>query len=425
MASGMGRKLWTSKKQAHRIGPKSREKRLNGPKGPLFSTTGETGELRKPGCGPVLIRAEKNRSVSRVGACGPALKANLTEKTMIQTPRHEFNHLGPDDRRREIARILAAGVLRLHSRAALAVAPDATTQKNPEDSGQNCLEVPADPRLSVHTGLRHRDPRKELAVQLNIAKEVAALQRMTSQGTAGALRRSVRRAHERQQQGVARQTHRLAVADCRRKATCPSGPGGGPTNWPMTPTCGSRPRGSWPSRRRRPSARPRGPWSVRATTGCHQPDSVITRRYKDEDLQVKVLTAGFEFEGEVYKSLSAVAKTITGQHCNGFLFFRLGQGVTSMTDQRKPAAVQPTVRCAVYTRKSTEEGLEQEFNSLDAQREAGEAFIRSQAREGWTCLPDRLRRRRASPAATWTALPFVVSWPTSRLAKSTPSSSTK
>jgi site-specific DNA recombinase len=47
------------------------------------------------------------------------------------------------------------------------------------------------------------------------------------------------------------------------------------------------------------------------------------------------------------------------------------------------------VRCAIYTRKSTEEGLAQEFNSLDAQREAGEAFIRSQASEGWTCLPER------------------------------------
>ncbi|MBU2501131.1 recombinase family protein [bacterium] len=49
----------------------------------------------------------------------------------------------------------------------------------------------------------------------------------------------------------------------------------------------------------------------------------------------------------------------------------------------------PTIRCAVYTRKSTEEGLEQEFNSLDAQREAGEAFIASQKSEGWVCLPDR------------------------------------
>jgi site-specific DNA recombinase len=45
-------------------------------------------------------------------------------------------------------------------------------------------------------------------------------------------------------------------------------------------------------------------------------------------------------------------------------------------------------RCAIYTRKSTEEGLEQEFNSLDAQRESAEAFIKSQAQEGWVCLPD-------------------------------------
>ena len=44
-------------------------------------------------------------------------------------------------------------------------------------------------------------------------------------------------------------------------------------------------------------------------------------------------------------------------------------------------------RCAVYTRKSSEEGLEQEFNSLHAQREACEAYIKSQRHEGWTCLP--------------------------------------
>jgi DNA invertase Pin-like site-specific DNA recombinase len=44
-------------------------------------------------------------------------------------------------------------------------------------------------------------------------------------------------------------------------------------------------------------------------------------------------------------------------------------------------------RCAIYTRKSSEEGLEQEFNSLDAQREACEAFIQSQRHEGWVVLP--------------------------------------
>src|SRR5829696_6490230 len=42
------------------------------------------------------------------------------------------------------------------------------------------------------------------------------------------------------------------------------------------------------------------------------------------------------------------------------------------------------LRCAIYTRVSTEHGLEQDFNSLDAQREAAEAYIKSQAHEGWT-----------------------------------------
>jgi site-specific DNA recombinase len=48
-----------------------------------------------------------------------------------------------------------------------------------------------------------------------------------------------------------------------------------------------------------------------------------------------------------------------------------------------------TVRCAIYTRKSHEEGLEQEFNSLDAQREACEAYVASQRHEGWAVLPGR------------------------------------
>jgi hypothetical protein len=54
------------------------------------------------------------------------------------------------------------------------------------------------------------------------------------------------------------------------------------------------------------------------------PGSVLTRVYKGTTLRVTVLRHGFEFEGEVYKSLSAVAKAISGSHCNGFLFFRVG-----------------------------------------------------------------------------------------------------
>ena len=46
-------------------------------------------------------------------------------------------------------------------------------------------------------------------------------------------------------------------------------------------------------------------------------------------------------------------------------------------------------RCAIYTRKSTEHNLDLEFNSLDAQREACEAYIKSQEQEGWRLVPDR------------------------------------
>jgi site-specific DNA recombinase len=59
----------------------------------------------------------------------------------------------------------------------------------------------------------------------------------------------------------------------------------------------------------------------------------------------------------------------------------------------KLRAIQPPmpnrVKCAIYTRKSTEEGLEQDFNTLEAQREAGESFTNSQRHEGWVALPDR------------------------------------
>jgi site-specific DNA recombinase len=57
-----------------------------------------------------------------------------------------------------------------------------------------------------------------------------------------------------------------------------------------------------------------------------------------------------------------------------------------------PASKKPIVRkfrCAVYTRKSSEEGLDMEFNSLDAQREACESYIASQRAEGWTLVHGR------------------------------------
>ena len=59
---------------------------------------------------------------------------------------------------------------------------------------------------------------------------------------------------------------------------------------------------------------------------------------------------------------------------------------------RAPTAVLPIprrLRCAIYTRKSSEEGLDMEFNSLDAQRDSGETYIASQKHEGWVALPAR------------------------------------
>ncbi|MCP3937741.1 MAG: recombinase family protein, partial [Actinomycetia bacterium] len=53
------------------------------------------------------------------------------------------------------------------------------------------------------------------------------------------------------------------------------------------------------------------------------------------------------------------------------------------------AKIQPATRCAIYCRKSTSQGLEQEFNSLDAQREAAENYIASQLHDNWVALPDR------------------------------------
>jgi hypothetical protein len=57
--------------------------------------------------------------------------------------------------------------------------------------------------------------------------------------------------------------------------------------------------------------------------------SILARRYKDKVVQVQVMEHGFAYQGQTYRSLSAVAKAITGSHCNGFWFF----GLTSRGEQ--------------------------------------------------------------------------------------------
>jgi hypothetical protein len=91
-----------------------------------------------------------------------------------------------------------------------------------------------------------------------------------------------------------------------------------------------------------------------------------------------------EYQGRPCKSLSAIARAITGTRWNGLLFFGLKNRQAVV--MKKP--VVRKLRCAVYTRKSSEAGLEQEFNSLDAQRLAREAYIASQKTEGWLLVPD-------------------------------------
>ena len=114
------------------------------------------------------------------------------------------------------------------------------------------------------------------------------------------------------------------------------------------------------------------------------PGTVLLREWHGTQHQVIVREHGIEFQGKRYKSLSQVAHRITGSKWSGPLFFglkakRSGARRWSMSKARAR-------RCAIYTRKSSEEGLEQDFNSLHAQREACEAFIKSQASEGWKLI---------------------------------------
>jgi hypothetical protein len=79
------------------------------------------------------------------------------------------------------------------------------------------------------------------------------------------------------------------------------------------------------------------------------------------------------------------------------------------------------IRCGIYTRKSTEEGLDQEFNSLHAQREAGEAYITSQKEAGWKVLPDHYDDGGFSEA-TWSGRRCSACWLTLKPGESIASS---
>ena len=101
---------------------------------------------------------------------------------------------------------------------------------------------------------------------------------------------------------------------------------------------------------------------------------------------------GFLYDGKKYRSLSAVpgrSRIVLERQPvlrpDAQLQEERAREGIAMT-----ASLPTQIRCAVYTRKSHEEGLDQEFNSLDAQRQAGEAYIESQRHEGWQCLAEAI-----------------------------------
>jgi DUF2924 family protein len=112
--------------------------------------------------------------------------------------------------------------------------------------------------------------------------------------------------------------------------------------------------------------------------------TVLVRDWGAVTHQAEVLEEGILFRSKRYNSLSEVARIITA---------RAGRDRGSSASNPPPLrskimepAKASSRRCAIYTRKSSDEGLEQDFNSLHAQREACDAFIKSQAGEGWRPL---------------------------------------
>ena len=121
-------------------------------------------------------------------------------------------------------------------------------------------------------------------MSLNILKEVAALQRLTVNISASAMPRF---SGKRRETTTKHGWSAASFGGCRPmpKAVSANGPWRGPRNWPTPPTCGPR--------------RPRN--AAYGDGRLSPPGSVIVRPYKGRELRVKVLTDGFEFEGDVRK----------------------------------------------------------------------------------------------------------------------------
>ena len=148
----------------------------------------------------------------------------------------------------------------------------------------------------------------------------------------------------------------------------------------------------------------------------------MIRQWQRQNHTVTALDDGFAWMGGLYKSFRRSQRRSPAPTGTAYAFFGIrraafGQQECRQVPKRKPPRADqplPMIRrpprmrrprafecvirsqsqrccdCAIYTRKSSEEGLEQDFNSLHAQRESCEAYIKSQKHEGWTALPDHL-----------------------------------
>ena len=133
------------------------------------------------------------------------------------------------------------------------------------------------------------------------------------------------------------------------------------------------------------------------------PGAVLTRRYKGRSVEVRVLPHGFEYEGEVYRSLTAVAKKVTGTHWNGYHFFRIaqkgnGEWPRSALTPRPPSGAPSTPGRAPrrgWSRSSTA--------STPSGRPARPTSRASAARAG-PASPTATTTA-ATPAGTWSARP--------------------
>ena len=162
--------------------------------------------------------------------------------------------------------------------------------------------------------------RKEHRMELNILHEVAALQRLTI----GQLRqRFAELFGEATPPATAPGWSNASPGVCRPwpKATCPNAPADAPPNWPTTPTC-ARPAPKQSHHRHAGRSARAGQRRRRLISGCRRRARSSPAPTRASTLQVQVLTEGFAYAGAVYPSLSAVAKAITGRHCNGYHFFR-------------------------------------------------------------------------------------------------------